>query len=246
MKKYSIVLALTLFIAIIPKTSAEFNTSTDSAKPTLTREEYLEKQQQIKNEFMMTQKNTWEDYRTLMEQKKAAMQASISAERERFKEKLEELKDQRKKSIVEKVDFKLSPINKNGTDRLGAAIDRLEKLLDKFKSRAAKAKAAGKDTTEVDAAITAADLAIANAKDVVATQSAKSYTAKITDEKSLKLTVGAAVSSLNHDLHAAFESVKLAKEKVMDVARALAKLHLEEKEATPSATIKPTIVTPTI
>lgn len=179
-------------------------------------------------------------------ERKETLKTKIATERAEFKAKLLEIKDQHKKMLVERIDVKLSTINQKGTTNLNSSIERLEKLLNKFSERAAKAKNAGKDTTEVDAAIVAARLAIKTAKDSVSSQSAKTYTADIKDETTLKTTVGKSVSSLRHDLHSVFELVKIAKQKVMDVARALAKLHLENEEISPSASITPTgTITPT-
>lgn len=229
MNKKSLLILVLLLVTIVPVASAQTNSTSNSAKL------------QLLKERLIAQKVNREDLRQMMQEKKLAMQSEFQLKREEFKAKLAVLKDQRKKTLVERVDLKLSTINQNSTQRLTFAIEKLEKLLDKFSERAATAKTEGKNTTQVDAAITAAETAIASAKEAVATQSAKEYTAEILDESTLKNTVGQAVSSLRHDLHAVFEIVKTAKQKVMDVARALAKINSQDSTATPSATVVPSI-----
>lgn len=239
MSKKTLLIFALLFVVVVPIASAETNSTSDSARPHPLKELRLEN-----HEIAMENRVGFQE---LLQEKRLAMRSANQTEREEFKAKLAELKDQRKKTIVERIDLKLSTINQNGTQHLSMAIERLEKLLDKFKARAQKARTEGKNTTEVDAAITAAETAINSAKEAVATQAAKQYTAQITDETTLKDTVGKAVSSLRHDLHATFDVVKNAKQKVMDVARALAKLHSIDTTATPSATVAPGItVEPTI
>ena len=236
MRNKSISLFILLIFAVLaPLTSAEINSTTDSAR--------LES---IK-ERLMVRKIAREDLQKLMLMRKEAKSSEIQAKRDEFKTKLAELKDQRKKLTVERIDTRLSTINENGVQRFSLAIEKLEKLLDKFSQRVQVAKNEGKNTIEAEAAVTAAELAINDAKEAVATQSAKDYTAAIIDENTLKNNVGQKVSGLEHDLKSVFATVKTAKQKVMDVARAVAKLRSIEKTATPSATVFPSVtVVPTI
>lgn len=226
---------LLIFTVLAPLASAQTNSTTDSAR--------LES---IK-ERLMVRKIAREDLQRLMLMKKDARSSEIQAKRDEFKTKLAELGDQRKKLTVERIDTRLSTINENGVQRFSLAIEKLEKLLDKFSQRVQVAKNEGKNTTEAEGAVTTAELAINDAKEAVATQSAKDYTVEIVDETTLKNTVGQQVSSLEHDLKAVFATVKTAKQKVMDVARAVAKLRSTEKISTPSATVLPSVtIAPTI
>ena len=161
---------------------------------------------------------------TASDSSRPKLKMKLQEKRAEFKEKLEQLKDTRKKQIAKRADEKLAKVNQNSTERMNSAIEKLETLLEKFATRAAAQKTEGKDTAEVDAAIVAAKDAIADAKEAVVTQAAKVYTADLSDEGTLKNTFGQAMSDLRKDLKATHDVVKLAKEKVMDVARALAKL----------------------
>lgn len=176
------------------------------------------------------------------------LKEQFQEKREEFKEKLQALKDERKKAIVERVDKLLNTINQNWAQRMDEAIKRLENLLTKFSERAAKLKAEGKNTQTIDTAIADAKTAIQAAKDAVEEQAAKEYVADLSDETRLKSTVGEAMVNLRRDLKTAREVVKTAKQKVIDVARALAKLKPSESEtvkptqtSTPSATTTPEI-----
>ncbi len=224
MNKKSLILTAILFVMLVPIVSAQTNSTTESAKPQL-RELPKEKQAILKDR-LVAQKVVRKEYEEMSREKKEEMRAKLQAIREDFREKLAGLKDERKKSIIERVDLNLSTINQNSTNRMNSSIEKLEVLLDKFASRGAILKLEGKDTSEVDNAILAAESAIASAKEAVATQSAKEYVAEISDETTLKNNVGQAVKSLRQDLKIAHDAVKIAKQKVIDVARALAKLKL--------------------
>lgn len=162
-----------------------------------------------------------------MEEKKASREAFLQAikdKKEEFKTKLSLIKDERKQKLAEKANEKFASVNKAATDRMNLSIEKLEKLLDKFASRAAVLKSEGKDTSEVDSAVDSAEEAIADAKVAVASQAAIVYTAEITDETGLKNAFGKTMVQLREDLKATHDVVKDAKQKVIDVARALSKL----------------------
>jgi len=170
--------------------------------------------------------NLSERIKAKMIENQEELKLKIQEKREEFKEKLQKIKDERKQEIAERTDEELAKVNQNSTARMSLAIGKLEVLLDKFATRAATQKTEGKDTAEVDTAIVVAKDAITDAKDAVATQAAKEYTADLSDETNLKNSFGQTMSELREDLKATHDIVKLAKQKVMDVARALAKLRM--------------------
>ncbi|KKU02512.1 MAG: hypothetical protein UX99_C0007G0015 [Candidatus Amesbacteria bacterium GW2011_GWB1_47_26] len=106
--------------------------------------------------------------------------------REEFKQKLQTVKDERKKKIVERADAKLAEINKRRTDAMTRHLDKMSEIL-------AKVKARGGDTT-------AAEAAVAEARSAVAAQAAKVYTITITTEDKLKINVGETMKALITDL----------------------------------------------
>ncbi len=233
MNKKILLLSALLFVFFTPVTSAHDEPTSSSAKPHDIKQPVMRVMEQKEN-FKIKKEESKEKY----QEKIDAMRLEFKAKREEFKAKLAELKDTRKKNIVEHVDLKLSNINKNSTARMSQSLSKLDTLLEKFSSRAAILKTEGKDTTEVDAAIVTAKAAIKTATEAVAIQAAREYAAEIKDEQTLKNTVGEAVKSLRQDLKATQDQVKIAKEKVMDVARALAKLHSPKTTSTPSAAVE--------
>lgn len=204
MKKIIFFIIFFLLVILAPSADAITTTASDSSQPNRKEivQERREKIAQIRQEF-----------KTNLQEKRAE-----------FKEKLEQLKDSRKKVLAQRADEKLAKVNKNSTERMSLAIGKLETLLEKFASRAATLKSEGKDTAEVDAAVVVARDAIADAKEAVATQAGKEYAADLSDETALKNNFGQTMSELRKDLNTTHEKVLLAKQKVMDVARALAKL----------------------
>jgi len=178
-------------------------------------------------------KNTREQIKTTVQERNTAMKERRTA----FTQKLKEIKDARKKTVVERVDTKLATINKNRTDSMTKVLERLETLLAKFSEKANTVKGQGVDTASVESAITEAETAIANAKTAVLTQAAHEYTPEITDETTLRETVGAALKTLQNDLKTTYGVVTEAKRAVMKVAEELAKVRGSAGEPTASPTV---------
>lgn len=159
---------------------------------------------------------------TIREEYKSAVaennQARMDARAE-FKEKLSELKDARKKEIVEKLDARFATVNKKATGRFLETLDKLSDILKGVQKKATEAKTAGKDTTEAQTSITAAQSAIDAAKTAVTTQSAKTYTITISTEDKLRMDVGTTASSLHADLRSVHKLVSDAKQAVVKAAR---------------------------
>lgn len=183
----------------------------------------------------------------LLEQKRLANQNAFKAARDVFKQRLAALKDQRKKNVVDKVDQKLSTVNKNRTDHMGDVLDRLSGILDKISEKAALLKNQGKNTASLDTAIANARTAITTAQTAVTAQAAKEYIAQIADETTLKTTVGTTVSQLQSDLLATRKTVIDARMAVLNAAMELAKLRGEGLHPSGIPAISPTgvSVTPT-
>lgn len=192
-----------------------------------------------RNEGIVDLKYERESLKNDIQEKKLEMRQEIQAARAEYKASLKQIKDARKKTIIESVDQKLIKANQKSTDHFLLAIVKLENLLKKFSDRASLLKQSGKDTSDVDAAIVAARDAISDAKNAVSEQAAKEYTFQITDESTLKANLGQTMKLLRSDLKATHDVVKLAKQKVIDVARALAKLK-PDVTVTDSPDVSPT------
>ena len=110
----------------------------------------------------------------------------MKAKREEFKEKLQTVRDERKKKIVERADAKLTEINKRRTDAMVRHLDKMGEIL-------AKVKVRGGDTT-------AAEAAVVEARSAVAAQAAKTYTITVSTEDKLRINVGETMKVLTTDL----------------------------------------------
>ncbi len=138
----------------------------------------------------------------LQEQKKAAVEKI----RDEFKTKIQTIKDQRKKNLLERIDAKISRINKKTTDRFQEILVRLQNFLDKTSQSTKDEK--------ILASVKIAQDAIDKASSAVASQAEKVYTANITDEASLRLNVGTTVSQFRQDLTGVHKTVVDAKQAV--------------------------------
>ena len=79
--------------------------------------------------------------------------AEMKTAREEFKAALQTITDQRKKTIVERIDTRLTTANEKYTDKMADNLEKLSLVLDRISSKAASLKTEGKDTTTLDAAI---------------------------------------------------------------------------------------------
>ena len=211
--------AVIIFIAIVISSTPVFaQTSTATSTP-----------QTIKDRL-----------RTIKEER----QAFVAETREQVKEKMEAfraqiktIRDERKQILTERIADKIASSNARLTNRMDKALNHLTDILNRVKNRSAAFKAGGKDTAALDQAISAAEAAIAEAKNAVEAQGAKEYTANITDESTLRNTIGQMVSGFRLDIQAVHKLVVAAKQAVQKAIMEAAKLRGEDNTATGSANI---------
>lgn len=195
----------------------------------LKKEEVKEKRETFK-EMLQVQK---EERKTKMEQ----MRKSFKEKRAEFKEKIETIKDERKKQLTEKIDNRMTTVNKNQTGRMLKALERLTEHLNKLlEERIVKTEENSTEVSAVEKLIETAKTAISDAMAIVEEQAAKDYAFTITDEKNLGQSVKASYDTLSQDLKNAQESLFKAKDAVVNAYKAAATL----KKITPT----PTVVTP--
>jgi len=164
------------------------------------------------------------------------MKKSLKEKREAFKIKTQTIKDERKKQLTEKIDNRMSTVNKNQTARMVKALEKLTEHIDKLEERITKAKEEGIDVSSVETLITTAKITISAALAIIEEQAAKDYAFTITDEKNLGQSVKASYDTLSQDLKNAQESLVKAKEAVVAAYKAAGTL----EKITPT----PTVVTP--
>ncbi len=172
--------------------------------------------------------------RTAVQQDKDVLRAKI----QEFKSQISLIRDERKKMIVEKIDNDILASNSKLTDKMSQALAKMSIILDKLKIKSTALKTEGKDTSALDAAITAAQTAIDNAKTSVAAQSQKQYSATITDDITLKNVIGQMVSGFRLDIMTVHKQVSDAKASVAAAIAQAAKLMGSPTTATGSAIIQ--------
>lgn len=153
------------------------------------------------------------------QRKEAAQQ-----KREEFKARLQTIRNEKKKAAVERIDIKISNMNKNRADRFAAVLDKLQSILDRVSQKASEAKANGKDTTTLDGSIVNAQAVIDSAKAAVSAQAAKTYAIQISDGPTLRNSVGTTVSQFKKDLRDVHKLIVEAKQAVQNTVKELAKV----------------------
>ena len=145
-------------------------------------------------------------------------------ERENFRSKLNSIRDEKKKAIVDRTDKRIVEINLSRTNIMTRHIAKIEEVLNKIETRAIEVEKRGKDISAVRAAIVTARTAIASAKSAVTAQAVKTYVINVTTEDSLGSAVSSTRTAFAKDLQAAHQSVVTARKSVRDVLTALAKV----------------------
>ncbi|MBU0619147.1 hypothetical protein KKD62_02835, partial [Patescibacteria group bacterium] len=168
-----------------------------------------------------------ETIQTRLEEQHEALQDRIAvhheimaAKREEFRARLANIQDQRKQTILARIDSNLARLNQHLTDRMKHQLEILTKILDKLSGRLEQAKTEGYDTSEAEAAITAAKEAINKAETAVAEQAAKEYVIEFEDDSGLRIGASEAKQSLRNDLKAVHQLVKTARQAVVKALEA--------------------------
>ena len=219
MQKKLIVISLfvLLFSLFCPNASAQ--TATNAASRLKDQMQLLQEQKkaaisQIKQETKETKMELRQQIKETVRAKREAVKEAVAVRREEFKIKLQTIKDEKKKVLVDRIATKLTNVNTKHTDRFTQILSNLQTILDKIGEDV--------DKTDAQAAIDAAKLAVEN-------QAAKTYTITISTETALRLDVGAVTSQLRQDLTATHKSVVDAKQAVQNLR---AENAMMKKEAT--------------
>lgn len=148
------------------------------------------------------------------DQVESNVRVRLQQEREDFKQKVAQIRDQNRQRLVTNIDERIQTVNKKWTDHWSTALDRLDTILGKIETRLQNY---GGDTSEIDSAITDAKDAIATARDAVDTQAQKDYVLQITDESTLGSGMRTLISQFHDDLKTTRETVSTAWQAVHDV-----------------------------
>jgi exonuclease VII large subunit len=201
-KKFFLALALLLFF-VVP---AFAQTPGDAMAPKSTTSNITSQIQSVKNDKENSTKEL--------------MKAKIQA----FKQRIQDIKDEKKKAIVEKIDDHVATANARLTTKMNNALTRMTSILNELQQRSTSLKANGKDTTAVDAAITDAQKAITDAQTAVNGQSQKEYSANIVSDAGIRSAIGQMVSTFRNDITATHKAVVDAKQAIVKVLTMLSTL----------------------
>jgi len=156
---------------------------------------------------------------------------SVRAKREKetleFRKRLTRINDEKKQAIVEKISERLQTLNEKWVEQWNKVLLRLAEVLTKLEKVVAEAKSEGKDVAAVEEAIALARTKILTAQAAVATQSQKTYPITISTEENLGQDVRSAINLFHNDIKNVREVVAEAKEAVVSVYQALAKVRGE-------------------
>ncbi|MBU1326852.1 hypothetical protein KKB64_00465 [Patescibacteria group bacterium] len=178
-----------------------------------TKEAALQNREETKAEV----KQRWQELKEVREVKKQEMQNKAAEKKVAIQARIKDMKDGKKKQIAVRIQERLSAINTARTEHFTKFLERLSTVLDKIESRTEKAKAAGKNVSSIETAITEARIAIASSQAMVDAQKAKGYQLVVTDDTTAKTEVGATVKKLQEDLGAVRASLKTAQTAVQKV-----------------------------
>ena len=165
-----------------------------------------------------------ENFANAVEASREASKREFEDHKTAFRQQLALMKDAKKQAIVERLNTNCQDINQKRTDKMAAMLAKLSLILTNVTNSAASSSAAGKDTTAVDAAVTSAQTAIADAQATVAVQAGTTCTITISSEANVKTDVGKVVSGLQENLKSVYEKVLVARRAVSDAIRALARV----------------------
>lgn len=164
-----------------------------------------------------------------------------NATRVQYLQKIQTVKDEKKKAIVQKVDENLNTINANQVQKMKSALDQMQKVMNSLTEAITKLKAGGADTTNAENAILAAQNALTAAQSALTIQSEKIYAPTITSDTELRKDVLTEVNSLRTDLLVVQKLLLSARESLMKAIVELRKL----KPVTPTIIISPVAPTST-
>lgn len=156
----------------------------------------------------------------------ATVDQATKREREQsiFRKRLSEIDDEKKKKIVENLSERLQTLNEKWVAQWNKVLVRLGEVLTKLEKVMDQAKSEGKDVTTVVEAVTLSQNKILEAQAAVAAQAQKTYPITITSEENLGQNVRAAINLFHNDIKNTQAVVKEAKESVIAVYQALAKV----------------------
>ncbi len=181
----------------------------------------------IKIEQMMQQtKLKREEFKKELELKKEESKLKFEELKNKLREGLTKIKDEKKKISAEKIVSNIEELNIKRTDQLTEKINQIENVLFSINSRISKAENKILNVSEISSKLVSAEKAIELARSEIQKQISKTYSISktITDESSLRTEMKKLRDTFGSDIKALNEKIKLAHTAVRDTATTLAKV----------------------
>lgn len=168
-------------------------------------------------------------------QLKPTLQAQRQDARQDFKDKLAQIKDARKQTLVNKIDTRIETINTNRTQAMSKSLTQLSAILDRVVSKSATLTPA----PTMDK-VTLAKEKLSAAQTAVTAQAAKQYVISITNDSTIKTDVMTNLTTFRTDITATHKTVLDAKQAVIDAIKSLEPEEKTSTTPTPESTVAPT------
>ncbi|KKU90790.1 MAG: hypothetical protein UY33_C0039G0012 [Candidatus Amesbacteria bacterium GW2011_GWA1_48_9] len=184
------------------------------------------------NTWRPTIKATIKDMRTQLLELRAR-------QKEELRMKMGQIKDVRKKTLVERIGNRMCDTNTRLTNNMKRYLENLSRILDRVEARMQKARDAGENVVGAEEKIAAARKAITDAKTAVDEQAVRPCTVTLASTESavLKTEVKNSIAGLEVQLKGVRTKVKEARQAVTAAIVALAQVLGEKVESVP--TIQP-------
>jgi uncharacterized coiled-coil DUF342 family protein len=213
--KFFIVLLIIIFpFVILAQEVSTDEAQSDTASAVLQNKNA--KRSQIQDRIQ-TQKEKFLEKRNEFKEKRKEAVEKFKVKREEFKEKIKGIRDKRKQVIVQRVDNKISNLNKLHTERFNNILERLSNVFDKIQARIDSLSAKGKDVSSVTSLIEIARNKISTAQTAVNEQAARDYIIELGDEEKLGEVVSTAHIEFKEDIKSVRDTVKDARKATLDV-----------------------------
>lgn len=185
-----------------------------------TKEEFKNKL----DEMVQSVKQKREEFKTELDANKEISKTKVEEARTLFKENINKIKDEAKKTSAEKVFSTIADLNTKLTGQLSSKIDQIENVLISIDSRISKAEAKGIDVTSVKAQSVKAHESITLARTAIVDQSKKIYTTTVSSDTTLRANMKTLRDNFNKDMKALNIVVKATHTAVKTTATTLAQI----------------------
>ena len=152
---------------------------------------------------------------------KSQIKERNTTKRQEYKQRLSEIRDKKKSAILERIDNKITTLNKKHTDRFNKLLEKLTSILSRIEAKADDIETDGVNVSTVDVAVQNAKDAIAIAQREITEQTGKDYVIEIDEENNLGSVVSSALNEFRKDMAIIRDSVKVVRDAVFEAAKTL-------------------------